>query len=154
MMKRFKKLVFAGAVVLVAAAVSATAMAAAGSPSEIIAGLTGRSPDSVVEERLDSGKTYGEIAGDAGVLDEFKVQMLERKKSLLAERVAEGTLTQEQADAIIAEMEENMANCDGAGSGAGTCGAGFGGMGGQGRGNGGKGNGRGIGGCAGTGSAS
>lgn len=153
-MKTFKKLVFVGAVVLVIAAASVTALAAAGytNPADIISGLTGQSADSIIEERTETGKTYGEIANDAGILEDFKTEMLEWKKEILADKVAQGTITQEQADAIIERMEANMANCDGTGSGgAGACGAGtgLGMMGGQGRGNGGMGSGRGMGTCTG-----
>jgi hypothetical protein len=136
-MKKFKKFIFIGAVVLIIAATSVTALAAAyGTPAEIVAGLTGQTADSVLAAKTESGSTYGAIANEAGVLAEFKTQMLELKKEALAERVAAGRMTQEQADAILAQMEANMANCDGTGSGRGACtgtGAGFGGMGGMGK---------------------
>jgi hypothetical protein len=127
-MKKFKKLMIVGAAVLLIGATSVTALAAAyGSPSEIIAGLTGRTADSVIAEKTESGTTYGAIANEAGVLEQFKDQMLELKKAALAERVADGRLTQAQADAMLAAMEANMADCDGTGSGKGACG-GMGGM--------------------------
>jgi hypothetical protein len=153
-MKAFKKILFVGAIALVIAAASVTALAATGfsNSADIIAGLTGQSADRIIAEKTETGKTYGEIADDAGVLEEFKTQMLESKKEILAEKVAQGIITQEQADAIIERMEANMADCDGTGSGGvGSCGtgAGLGMMGGQGRGNGGMGQGRGAGMCAG-----
>lgn len=125
-MKKFKKLIFIGAVVLIIAATSVTALAATGysSPAEILAGLTGQTADSILAEKTQSNTTYGTIAKDAGVLDQFKAQMLELKKAALAERVTAGQLTQERADAILAAMEANMANCDGIGSGKGACGMG------------------------------
>ncbi|MGE4352928.1 MAG: DUF2680 domain-containing protein [Oscillospiraceae bacterium] len=131
-MKNFKKLIVVGAVVLALGATSITALAASGSgtPAEIVAGLTGQSVESVISERAQSGETYGAIADEAGVLEQFKAQMIEQKKAALAERVAAGTMTQERADEIIAAMEENQANCDGTcsgGTGAGM-GTGFGGM--------------------------
>lgn len=65
---------------------------------------------------------------------------IEQKKDALNQKVANGTMTQEQADEIIAQIEERMANCDG--SGVGGRGMGIGkGMG--------KGMGRGAGGCGG-----
>ncbi|MEA4893629.1 MAG: DUF2680 domain-containing protein [Oscillospiraceae bacterium] len=119
---KFKKLTLALAVVLAVGAFSATAMAATGyqTSAEIVAGLTGRTTDSVTDEKTESGKTYGTIANEAGVLDQFKSQMIEQKKELLEEKVAAGTVTQERADTIIAAMENNQANCDGTGSGMGT----------------------------------
>ena len=135
---KFKKTAVVLSVILLVGAFSITAMAATGykTPADIVAGLTGRTADSVTEERTESGKTYGTIANEAGVLDQFKSQMLEQKKAILEEKVAAGTITQERADAIIAAMENNQANCDGTGSGmgmrSGTCtgngtGMGFGG---------------------------
>ena len=115
-------------------------------PAEAVAGLTGREVQSVIDERTQTGKTYGSIANEAGALDEFKAEMLEMKKDTLAARVAAGTMTQEQADAIIARIEANQANCDGTGAGCGLNGAGCG-MGtgfGQGRGQGGRGMGNGL----------
>lgn len=64
--------------------------------------------------------------------------MLENKIAILNERVAEGTITQEEADKIIAAIEENQATCDGtaqARTGQ-KFGAGFGGMMGKGQGQG------------------
>ena len=149
---KFKKVALILAVVLLVGAFSVTAMAATGNktPAEILAGFTGRTTDSVTTQRAESGKTYGTIANEAGVLDQFKSQMLEQKKAMLEEKVAAGTITQERADAIIAAMENNQANCDGTGSGmgmrSGACtgsGAGLG----FGSGRGGSGLGCGAGGC-------
>lgn len=121
-MKNLKKIAITGAVLAAVAATSVTAFAANGygSPAEIVAGLTGRTVESVVAERAQSGNTYGAIAQQADSLDAFREQMLELKKEALAERVAAGTMTQERADAIIAAMEENQENCDGTCTG-GTC---------------------------------
>ena len=136
-MKNLKKLIVVGAIVLVVGATSVTALAVSGSgtPAEILAGLTGQSVDSVVEQRSLSGETYGTIAANAGVQDDFRAQMLEQKEAVLADRVAAGTMTQETADAIIAAMEVNQADCDGTGNGGvgaggfgAGAGAGFGGM--------------------------
>lgn len=146
MKKHFKKLILVGAVVLAVGATSVTALAVSGTgtPAEIVAGLTGKTVETVVAEKTQSGQTYGALASAAGKLDEFKTQMMEQKKELLNEKVAAGTMTQERATAIVAAMEQNQANCDGTGAGnngagAGTCtgtgagtgaamGAGFGGL--------------------------
>ncbi|MDD4510730.1 MAG: DUF2680 domain-containing protein [Oscillospiraceae bacterium] len=127
-MKTMKKLVIAGFAVLTVAAGSVTAFAASqyGTPAEAVAGLSGREVQSVTDERTQSGKTYGAIANEAGVLDKFKAEMLEMKKDTVAARVAAGTMTQEEADAIIARIEANQANCDGTGTGYGRNGAGCG----------------------------
>ena len=136
-----KKLITAlGVVVLAISAISFTAFAASAydTPAQAVAGLTGRTEESVVAQRTETGDSYGAIANEAGKLEEFKKEMLEIRKEDLAERVAAGTMTQEQADAILARMEANQAACDGTGlarmgRNAGTgAGSGYG----QGRGNG------------------
>lgn len=131
-MKNFKKIAVIGAVVLIVSATSITALAASNhnTPAGILAGLTGKSVESVTAQKAETGETYGSLAGEYGVLDQFKSKMLEQKKAILGERVAAGTMTQERADAIIAAMQTHQANCAGTGSG-GTgagMGAGFSGM--------------------------
>ena len=154
-MKKFKNVAIVMAVILVIGVTSVTAFAASGytSPAQIITGLTGKSIESVIADKTESGSTYGAIASEAGVLDEFKAQMLEQRKANLSERVTAGTMTQERADEIIAAMEENQANCDGSGTGSGMCsgtctgtGAGLGNSAGN-RGGGQNGSGRGMGAC-------
>lgn len=118
-MKNLKKIAIIGLIVLAIGAVSITAFAASkyNTPAEAVAGITGRTVESVTGERAESDKTYGSIASDAGKLDEFKAEMLEMKKDRLAELVKEGKITKEKADEIIAAIEKNMENCDGTGSG-------------------------------------
>jgi len=85
-------------------------------PVDIVADLTGQDPAVLQEERAE-GTTYGAMAAEAGVLEDFRARMLEARKATLDERVAEGRLTREEADAILARIEENVANCDGTGTG-------------------------------------
>ncbi len=163
-MKKQFKFAVVGATVLVIGAMSVTAFAASSysTPAEAAAGLTGRTVESVIEERTQTGKSYGTITSEAGKLEEFQDEMLEMRKDALQERVAAGTMTQERADSILAAMEQNQANCDGSaagglgrrmGGGTGCLGTGTGGMGmraggGQGFGRSGAGCGTGI--CTGT----
>lgn len=139
-MKNFKKVLAIGTMVLTIGATSAAALAASSynTPAEAVAGLTGRTVDSVAAERADSGNTYGTIASEAGVLDQFKAEILEMKKDRLNARVEAGTMTQERADAIIKAIEENQATCDGTGGAriGQAMGAGFGAGNGTGLGNG------------------
>lgn len=118
-MKNKKKVFVIGIVVFSLALMSVTAFAASqyATPAEAVAGFSGREVQSVIEEHEQTGKTYGAIAKEAGVLDQFKAQMLEMKKDMIAARVDAGTLTKEQADAMIARMEKNQENCDGTGTG-------------------------------------
>lgn len=99
--------------------ITGTAVAAAtgNTPAEITAGLTGKTVEQVIAERA-AGKTYGTIADEAGKLEEFKAQTLEQKKAVLDQRVAAGTLTQDQADAIYSSLKTNQATCDGTGNAA------------------------------------
>ncbi len=131
-MKKIKNLALVGAMVLAVGATTVTAFAASNyaTPAEITAELTGRTIEDVRAERLESGNTYGKMAIDAGKSNEFKSQMLENKKAVLRERVTEGRLTQEEADEILAALEENQTTCDETGSSetGKTLGAGFGGM--------------------------
>ncbi|NLJ55546.1 MAG: hypothetical protein GX334_00695 [Firmicutes bacterium] len=133
-MKTIKKFVIAGIMVLTLLAGTAAAFAAAqySTPAEAVAGLTGRDVQSVSDERAQTGKTYGAIAHEAGVMAAFKAEMLEMKKDILAARVAAGQMTREEADAVRKKIVSHQATCDGSGAGcelhgAGTgCGAGFG----------------------------
>lgn len=131
-----------------------TALAASGynTPADIVAGLSGKSAESVTAQKAETGKAYGTLANEYGVLNQFKSQLLEQKNAYLAEKVAAGTMTQERADTIIAAMEANQANCDGScngRTGAGM-GAGLGGMNGNHGGGGRNGSGCGSGICAGS----
>jgi len=109
--------------------VAGTAFAAvtAQTPAQIAASVTGQTVEQVTAGRA-TGVTYGTIAKEAGMLDEFKVATLEQKKAILDQRVADGNLTQEQADAIYNRLVTNQATCDGTGSAAigKSMGAGFG----------------------------
>lgn len=131
-MKHLNKIVLVGSAVIAVGAVSVSALAVSDykTPAEIVAGLTGKSVESVITEKTKTGGTYGTLADEYGVLEQFESQVLEQKKAYLDERVAAGTMTQEQADAIAAAIESHQANCDGAGTGGigAGMGAGFGRM--------------------------
>ncbi|HOJ10041.1 MAG TPA: DUF2680 domain-containing protein [Clostridiales bacterium] len=116
-MKNMKKFAAVLAVVAIIATAGAVFAADLKTPVEIVSGLTGKSVESLSQERA-AGKTYGAIAMESGKLDEFKVQILEQKKALLDQKVKGGTLTQEKADEIYNAIKENIANCDGSGA---TC---------------------------------
>ena len=153
-MKKFKTLTTLGIVVLAVSVISITAFATSAykTPAQAVAGLTGKTEESVITQKVETGKTYGTLASEAGKLEEFKDEMLEIRKDALAAKVAAGTMTQAQADEIWAAIEENQANCDGTGSAriGQKAGAGFGSMNGQGQGQG-KRNGQGQGGGMGQG---
>lgn len=117
-MKNIKKIVAAATIVGilgVAGVAGASYAAGAKTPADIVAGLTGKTVEEIRAQRA-AGTTCGTIAKEAGKLDEFKKEILVQKKAVLDQRVKDGKLTQEQADAIYKAIEENQANCDGTGS--------------------------------------
>ena len=148
-MTNLKKVLTLGTLVLLISVTSLTAFAASNynTPAEAVAGLTGKTVENVIAEKFESDKTYGAIANEAGKLDEFKSEIFEIKKATLVKKVLAGTMTQEQADEIMAALDESMENCDGTGSAriGQKMNAGFGGMNGNGNGQG-NGQGRGQGG--------
>ncbi len=120
-----KKLVGVTLVLVVVLGAGAAAYAASGNtPAEIVAELTEQPLESVMEQRGE-GATYGALAMQADVWEEFQQRMLELRKEILDQRVAAGQLTQEEADQIYQGLQENLATCPGTGAG-GAGGAGLG----------------------------
>ena len=117
--KKARLIVVLGCAMMLLAAIPTIAQAAVPptNPAGLVAELTGRTADAVMDERFESGKSYGTIADEAGVLDQFKNRILELNQQALQARVTAGTMTQEQADARMAQMEQRQALCDGTGAG-------------------------------------
>lgn len=92
----------------------ATAVMAAtySNPAQIISELTGKSEADVTARRTQ-GVTYGQLAQEDGVLDQFKSNMLEYKKEIIDERVSQGIITEEQGANIKKAMEERISACTG-----------------------------------------
>ncbi|MGB4439030.1 MAG: DUF2680 domain-containing protein, partial [Sedimentibacter sp.] len=117
-MKKFKKIAVVILVVFAFAATSLTAFAYTNnSPAQIVSELTGNSIEEVTAVKNDNDITYGQIAYDEGLWEEFNTEMLESKKAFLQEKVTDGTLTQEEADAIYANIEARQETCNGNGTG-------------------------------------
>lgn len=101
-MKKIVSIVLSGAMIL---SLGGIAFASSfDSPGEILANLTGKTVEKVYEEKGD--KTFGQLADEEGVLKDFREQMLESKKAIIAQRVEEGVLTQEEADEILEQMDQ------------------------------------------------
>lgn len=117
-MKNKKKIMTGCALALALSAATMTSFAAVAykTPAEAVSGLTGKTLDEVTTERK-SGKSYGSIASEAGKLSEFQQAVADIHEDKLSEAVADGTLTQEQADAQLAAIRERQVACDGNGSG-------------------------------------
>lgn len=148
-MKSMKRILAGCAVILALSVTTVTAFAATyETPADAVAGVTGMTGEEVSAAR-QSGKSYGAIAAEAGKLEEYQQAVLELRKEVLSARVAEGRLTQAQADAAITAMEEHQTICDGTGTGCDVgnfCGTGNGTGAGTGYGHGGHGTGSGHGG--------
>lgn len=116
-MKNVRNIVAAGALTLAMGVTSMTVFAAAkyDSPQDALAGITGKSVEEIAEMKVEN-KTYGAIAAEAGKLDEFKAELFEQKKENLQERVTEGKIAQEDADALLERVQEHQALCDGEGN--------------------------------------
>ena len=83
----------------------------------VTAGLLLLAANSVIGSTL---RSPAEIFQDTDIREEFRAQMLEDKKAFIQDKVAAGELTQEEADSIIADIENNQAYCGGAGFGRGN----------------------------------
>lgn len=106
-----------GSIVGLSLLVSGTALAAAyKTPAQSVSDLTNIPVEKLYEQRAE-GKTYGEIAKDNGVLDQFKDEMLKNKFEIIDQRVKDGRITAEDAEAFKKELQERVADCDGTPSG-------------------------------------
>jgi len=79
-------------------------------PAEIYADLAGISVAEAYALKGAEG-TFGDLAREEGFYEDFVAANLAGKTAIIEGLVADGTLTQEDADAILLEM----ANCDGSG---------------------------------------
>jgi len=82
---------------------------------EFVGKLAGKTPEEIAELR-GNGFHMGQLALDADKFDEFKAYMTERREAILEQKVADGVLTQAEADALKAEMEARSADCTGDGT--------------------------------------
>lgn len=78
-------------------------------PAEIYADLTGTTEEAAYALKLETGKTFGELAEEAGVYDAFREATHANKVAWINEKVASGELTEEEA----AQLIENLENCTG-----------------------------------------
>lgn len=95
---------------------------------DVVAKLAGKTVDAIAQER-QAGKTLADIAQANGVSSSSVVaEALKVREQLLAEQVAAGRITQEQADAILEQMQTRLTEqletqnvaCTGLGAGSGA----------------------------------
>jgi hypothetical protein len=117
-MKKIRNIVAASALTLAMGVTSITVFAAAkyDTPQEALAGMTGKTVEEITERKAQENLTYGAIAAEEGKLDEFKVELLEQKREMMEERVTEGDLEKEDADAILERIQERQETCIGEGN--------------------------------------
>lgn len=83
--------------------------------ASIVAKLTGLTVDEVVNLR-SQGQTFYQIALSKGVTAEkFKEAVYQEKAALVDQKVKDGIITKEQADAIKAHMKSRIDSCNGQG---------------------------------------
>lgn len=115
-MKVLKRISIALALVLVIGIFSIPAFAADkeekiyNTPIEIVAGITGRTVESVEQEIRDSGKRCITIAYEAGKLNDFKEEEVKLVSRNLDTDVADGIITRQSADDIITRLKDNQKN--------------------------------------------
>ena len=111
--------------------------------ADVVAKLTGKSVADVQDARHE-GTSFAKIAEDAGVsADKVVAETLDARKAILDAKVKDGTITQDQADVALQNMETRLTERV-TSTTPGGMGRGMGGGGGMGRGRGG------AGGCGGT----
>ena len=76
-------------------------------PMEAAATVLSMEPEALLSE-LQEGKTLAEVAEESMSVDEFTVALLTQVQQELDALVADGKLTEEQADAIFERVEENI----------------------------------------------
>lgn len=82
---------------------------------DFVGKLAGKTAEEIADLR-QQGFHMGQLALNADKFDEFKAYMTERREAVLEQKVADGLLTQEQADALKAQMEARSAECTGDGT--------------------------------------
>ena len=74
--------------------------------AKILADLTGRDVESIKEDARTNHKPIREMAKDAGVYDQFMAKHLELAKGHLDKAVADGKMSQDQADKMLQNMKD------------------------------------------------
>ena len=111
------KKIFITLMVLVGLSLTLVGAMAAGNDDawDFVGKLAGKTPEEIAELR-GQGFHMGQLALDADKLDEFKAYMTERREAILDQKVADGVLTQAEADKLKAEMDARSADCTGDGT--------------------------------------
>ena len=77
-------------------------------PINTLAEVTGKDANDLMNSCRTSNKTCYDIAKENGVLDQYKEKRIAANKVFFAKLVADGKITQEKADQILAKVEKNI----------------------------------------------
>lgn len=106
-MRKFTKVFIIGLAVTVMAIPSFAASLS--NPAEIYGELSGKTSLEAWEEMRESEMTFGELAEENGFGEAFREAVQEAHKERVSELLEEGKITNEQAEIILADIED----CDG-----------------------------------------
>lgn len=81
-------------------------------PANTYSELMGLTKEEAQLQRKESGKSYGTLAKENGVYEEFSAQMKKNKEEIINEKVRNGELSEADANKYLQQMEDN---CDGSG---------------------------------------
>jgi len=77
-------------------------------PFDTLAELTGKDANTLMETCRTEKKTCYDIAKENGVLDQYKEKRVAANKEILVRLVADGKMSQEKANSILADAEKNI----------------------------------------------
>jgi len=77
-------------------------------PFDTLAELTGKDAHALMETCRTEQKTCYDIAKENGVLDQYKEKRVAANKEILVRLVADGKMSQEKANSILADAEKNI----------------------------------------------
>ncbi len=100
-----------GAIILMFASIMTASAMGKSNMSSMLADLTGKSEEEI--QVLREEKTYGEIAKDEEVYDEFKEARTALKFAHIDQKVEDGKLSLEEGEQFKARFLEKSQNCDG-----------------------------------------
>ena len=120
-MKLWKKLTALTAAVALTVSFGVTASARGygmgGVGAQAAVNVSGQSLEEL-REQMSTVNCMGTLMAQQGLLEEFQEERLRLCEDRLNQCVANGTITQEQADSTLAQIKERQALCDGSGQGA------------------------------------
>lgn len=105
------------AVLLASAAVPASAHHGGRVNTEAAVSVLGAAAQTVLNQAYTSHQCVGAAMASVGKLEEFQAARLRLKQEQLQAQVENGQRTQEEADQILANLQERQQNCNGTGNG-------------------------------------